>query len=64
MRSDMRELGRSHHHRFKAVRTFKRGDQLGRRPVGLTAPLRSNFSELATDPARDLSLSSSDLTNR
>jgi hypothetical protein len=27
MRSDMRELGRSHHHRFKAVRTFKRGDQ-------------------------------------
>ena len=27
MGSDMRELGRSDHHRFKAVRTFKRGDQ-------------------------------------
>ena len=27
MRSDTRELGRSDHHRFKAVRTFKRGDQ-------------------------------------
>ena len=26
MGSDMRELGRSDHHRFKAVRTFKRAE--------------------------------------
>jgi hypothetical protein len=58
MRSDMRELGRSDHHRFKALRTFKRGDQefniaeiqLGRSPVGLTAQLRNEFSLFATTP--------------
>ena len=27
MRSDMRELGHSDHHRFKAARVFKREDQ-------------------------------------
>ncbi len=58
MCTDRRELGRSDHHRFKAVRTFKRGDlefniaeiQLGRSPVGLTAPLRNKFSLFATTP--------------
>jgi hypothetical protein len=56
MRSDMRELGRSDHHRFKAVRTFKRGDQnstlrrsVGPKPSWSNSPIAEQVQSICHD---------------